>query len=129
MPDPTALQQLDSWPAILAAGAAAIAAVLVPLNGFVKTLLDYKAETRKGESLKPETAREIASSSNCNLLFDSMAIADLTTAVKGLTAAITADTASEESHHANHLSEVLTRVTQVLDRQDEREPPPRRVSR
>ncbi|KQP34312.1 hypothetical protein ASF27_01765 [Methylobacterium sp. Leaf102] len=129
MPDPTPIQQLDSWPAIIAAGAAAIAAVLVPLNGFVKTLLDYKAEANKGEALKPETAREIASSSNCHQLFDSMALADLTAAVKGLTAAIAADTASDEAHHANHLSEVLTRVTKVLDRQDEHVPPPRRGAR
>lgn len=48
------------------AGAAAVAAVLVPLNGFVKTLLDYHAEARKGEALKPGTAWEIAGSGNCN---------------------------------------------------------------
>lgn len=117
---------LESWPAILVGVSAAIAALIVPLNGFVKTLLDYRLEARKGEALKPEAAREIASSSNCSQLFDSMAIADLTAAVKGLTAAIAADTASEEAHHASHLSEVLTRVTEVLDRQDHLEPPPSR---
>lgn len=129
MPDPSPLQQLDSWPAIIAAGAAAIAAVLVPLNGFMKTLLDYRVEARKGGALKPEVAREIASGSGCGQIFDSMALSDLTVAVKGLTAAITAETASEEAHHASHLAEVLGRVTQVLERQDEREPPPRRNHR
>lgn len=58
-----------------------------------------------------------------------MAISDLISAVKGLTADIANETASEEAHYTDHLSEVLTRITQVLDRQDEREFPQRRGTR
>lgn len=127
MPDIPA--SLESWPAIIACISAATAAVHVPLTGFVKTLLDYRLEARKGGALRDDTAREIASSSNCSQLFDSMAIADLTAAVKGLTAAITADTASDEAYHASHLTEVMARLTTVLDHHDGRELPPRRGPR
>lgn len=117
MAAPEVLQQLDSWPALLGATAAAIAAVLVPLNGFVKTLLDYKAEARKAETLKPEVARDVATIAGA-AVFDSMATADLTAAIKELTAAIRADTASDEAHHASQMTSAIERFTEVMDRYD-----------
>lgn len=120
MPDPAVLQQLDSWPAILAAGAAGIAAVLVPLNGFVKTLLDYRTEARKAAALKPEVARDVAGCAS-GAVFDSMAISDLTAAIKGLTTAIMADTASEEAHHTSQMAAAVTRFTEVMDRFEQSE--------
>lgn len=128
MPGTEALQQLDSWPAIIAAGAAGLAAVLVPLNGFVKTLLDYRSETRKAEALKPETARDVAAGCG-GMVFDSMAISDLTVAIKGLTAAIVADTASEEAHHTSEMAAAVLRFTEVMDRFDHANPPPRGTRR
>ncbi|WP_336488264.1 hypothetical protein [Methylobacterium nigriterrae] len=128
MAAPEALQQLDSWPAILGAAAAAVAAVLVPLNGFVKTLLDYRTEAKKAEALKPEVARDVAQACTGAALFDSMALADLTKAVNGLTAAIVADTASEEAYHTSQMTAALARFTEVMDRFDHTngQPRPRR---
>lgn len=122
------LASLDSWPAIAIGITAAVAGALVPLKGFVKTLLDYCIEARKAEALKPETARDIATCSG-GAVFDSLAIADLTAAVKGLTAAIVADTASDQAHHASQITEVMGRLVPVLERLDEREPPPTRPGR
>lgn len=126
MADP--LASLDSWPAIAIGITAAVAGALVPLNGFIKTLLDYRLEAKKAEALKPETARDIAACSG-GAVFDSLAIADLTAAVKGLTAAIEADTASDEAHHASQIMEVMGRLVPVLERLDERDPPPARGGR
>lgn len=125
---PEALQQLDSWPAILGATAAAIAAVLVPLNGFVKTLLDYRAEARKAESLKPEVARDVAATAG-GAVYDSMAMADLTAAVKELASAIRADTASEEAHHTSQIAAAFNRFTEAMDRFEQTSGPPPRGRR
>ncbi len=115
MPDPAALQQLDSWPAVIVAVTAGLAAVLVPLTGFVKTLLDYRTESKKAEALKPEVARDVAAGCG-GMVFDSMAISDLATAIRGLTAAIVADTASEEAHHTSQMAAAVNRFTEVMDR-------------
>lgn len=124
MPDPAALQQLDSWPALIAAGAAGLAAVLVPLTGFVRTILDYRTETRKAEALKPEVARDVAGGCG-GMLFDSIAVTDLATSIKGLTAAIVAGTASEEAHHTSEMASAISRLTEVMDRFDHVNGPPR----
>lgn len=117
MAAPEALQQLDSWPAILGGIAAAVAAVLVPLNGFVKTLLDYRTEALKAEKLKPEVARDVATTAG-GAVYDSMATADLTAAIKDLAAAIRADTASDEAHHSSRLASVLDTLMTRLDHFD-----------
>ncbi|QRE75740.1 hypothetical protein [Methylobacterium aquaticum] len=127
MADPIAT--LDSWPAIAIGITAAVAGALVPINAFVKTMLDYRIEAMKAEALKPETAREIAGATGGAAVFDSIAIADLTTAIKGLTAAIVADTAADQAAHADQLTNVLSRLVPVLERFDEREPPPTRPGR
>ncbi len=126
MADPVAT--LDSWPAIAIGITAAVAGALVPINAFVKTMLDYRLEAMKAEALKPDTAREIATATG-GAVFDSMAIADLTTAIKGLTAAIVAETAADQAAHAEQVTAVLSRLVPVLERLDEREPPPHRPSR
>ncbi len=126
MADPVAT--LDSWPAIAIAITAAVAGALVPLNSFIKTMLDYRIEAKKAEAMQPQTAREIATSAG-GVVFDSMAISDLTTAIKGLTAAIVADTAADQAAHADQLASVLSRLVPVLERFDEREPQPHRPSR
>ncbi|BAU92465.1 hypothetical protein MPPM_3860 [Methylorubrum populi] len=124
VPDP--LPQLDSWPAIIIAVSAAAAALLVPLTSFLKTFFDYRIETQKAEALKPEVARDVAQVGG-TVLFDSMAVADLTSAIKDLTVAIRADTASEEAQHASQFAQVLQRLTEVLDTHDhDHGPPPRR---
>ncbi|AWN55077.1 hypothetical protein [Methylobacterium sp. 17Sr1-1] len=124
--DPVAT--LDSWPAIAIAITAAVAGALVPLNSFIKTMLDYRIEAKKAEALQPQTAREIATTAG-SAVFDSIAIADLTTAIKGLTAAIVADTAADQAAHADQVTSVLSRLVPVLERLDEREPPPSRTGR
>ncbi len=58
-----------------------MAGALVPINAFVKTMLDYRVEAMKAVSLKPETARTIAGNVG-GAVFDSLAIPDLTAAVK-----------------------------------------------
>nr|WP_204165461.1 hypothetical protein [Methylobacterium sp. 17Sr1-1] len=126
MADPVAT--LDSWPAIAIAITAAVAGALVPLNSFIKTMLDYRIEAKKAEALQPQTAREIATTAG-SAVFDSIAIADLTTAIKGLTAAIVADTAADQAAHADQVTSVLSRLVPVLERLDEREPPPSRTGR
>ncbi|GJD66978.1 hypothetical protein [Methylobacterium frigidaeris] len=126
MADPVAT--LDSWPAIAIGITAAVAGALVPLNSFIKTMLDYRIEAKKAEALQPQTAREIATTAG-SAVFDSIAIADLTTAIKGLTAAIVADTAADQAAHADQLTAILARLVPVLERFDEREPPPTRSGR
>jgi hypothetical protein len=97
---PDALPQLDTGPDIIVAVSAATAALLLLLTGFLKTFFDYRIETQKAEAMKSEVARDVAQGSGAKL-FDSMAVADLTTAIKDLTVAIRADTASEEAQHAS----------------------------
>lgn len=115
-PDPQV--SLDSWTAVIAAVLAGLAAVLVPFNGFMKTLFEYRIEAKKAEALKSEPAREIAAAAG-SAVFDSMAIADLTAAVKDLTSAIRADTASDEAHHASQMAMVIERFTGAMDKWDE----------
>ncbi|PIK74384.1 hypothetical protein [Methylobacterium frigidaeris] len=62
-------------------------------------------------------------------MYDSIAIADLTTAIKGLAAAIVADTAADQAAHADQVTAALSRLVPVLERLDEREPPPVRPGR
>lgn len=126
MAAPEALQQLDSWPAIIVAVSAAAAALLVPLTSFLKTFFDYRIETQKAEALKPEVARDVAQVAG-TALFDSMAVADLTAAIKDLTGAIRADTASGEAQQAGQLTQALQRLIDVLNHHDDTHgPPPRR---
>jgi hypothetical protein len=94
------LPQLDTWPAIIVAVSAAAAALLVPQTGFLMTFFDYRIETQKAEALKPEVERDVAQVAG-TALFDSMAVVDLTAAIKDLTVAIRADTALEEAQHAS----------------------------
>ena len=100
----------DSWPAIVVGITAALAGALVPLNGFIKTLLDYRLEAKKAEALQAETARDVASASGPTVL-DSIANADLTDAVKELALAIREDTASDTARHNDQLISVLERLT------------------
>ncbi|ACL58427.1 hypothetical protein [Methylobacterium nodulans] len=104
----------DSWPAIVVGITAALAGALVPLNGFIKTLLDYRLEAKKAEALQAETARDVASASGPAVL-DSIAIADLTDAVKELALAIREDTASDTARHNDQLISVLERLTDRLE--------------
>jgi hypothetical protein len=108
---------LDSWPAIAIAVTAAIAAALVPLNGFVKTLLDYRLEAKKAEALKPdsEVVKHIAHYSGPALL-EAVLITDLTTAVKELTAQIKALQVSEEAAHNSRLDALTAQVAEALRR-------------
>ena len=110
-------------PVIVAVSAAA-AALLVPLTGFLKTFFDYRIEAQKAEALKPAFARDVAQGAG-GVLCDSMAVADLTSAIEGLTLAIRADTASEEAEHASQFAQVLQRLTDVLNHHDDthRHPP------
>ncbi|ACL57404.1 hypothetical protein [Methylobacterium nodulans] len=108
----------DSWPAIVVGITAALAGALVPLNGFVKTLLDYRLEAKKAEALKPETARDIATTAG-PAVFDAIAVADLTDAVKELALAIREDTASDTARHNDQLISVLERLTDRLEELEE----------
>lgn len=128
MAAPEALQQLDTWPAIIVAVSAATAALLVPLTSFLKTFFDYRIEAQKAEALKPEVARDVAQVAG-GALFDSMAVTDLTAAIKDLTMAIRADTASEEAQHASQFAQVLQRLTDVLNQHDDTHGPPPRGGR
>ncbi|GEP12470.1 hypothetical protein [Methylobacterium gnaphalii] len=114
-PDP--LPHLDSWPAIIVAVSAAAAALLVPLTSFLKTFFDRRIETQKAEAMKPEVARDVAQGS-ATALFDSMTAADLTAAIKDLTAAIRTGIASEEAQHVTQFTQVIQRLTEVLDKHD-----------
>lgn len=105
---------LESWPAIAIALTAAIAGALVPLNGFIKTLLDYRLEARRAEKLQDETARQVAATTGTAVL-DSLAMQDLTDAIKDLAAAIREDTESDKARHNNQLTSVLARLTERLD--------------
>ncbi|OAS18934.1 hypothetical protein [Methylobacterium platani] len=126
MADP--LATLDSWPAIAIAATAAVAGALVPLNGFVKTLLDYRLEAKKAEALQPQTARDIATTAG-GAVFDSMAIADLTAAVKGLSAAIAAGTASDQARHAQEAEVLNVRIADALEQLAEQNQGQHRPSR
>ena len=127
MADPVAT--FDSWPAIAIGITAAVAGALVPINAFVKTMLDYRLEAMKAEALKPETAREIAGAAGGAAVFDSIAIADLTAAVKSLTAAISAGTASDQARHAQQVEEVNARIAVALEHLAERDTSPMRPGR
>lgn len=117
-PDPQV--SLDSWPAIIAAILAGTAAVLVPFNGFMKTLFEYRIEAKKAEALKSEPAREIATTAG-SAVFDSMAMSDLTAAIKDLTLAIRNDTAVDEAHHADRMAAAIERMSGAMDRWEEGE--------
>ncbi|WP_437871400.1 hypothetical protein ACSD7O_24010 [Methylorubrum extorquens] len=125
---PNALPQLDMWPAIIVAVNAATAALLVPLTGFLNTFFDYRIEAQKAEALKPEVARDVAQAA-CTALFDSMAVADLTTAIEDLTVEIRADAASDEAQHVSQFAQILQRLTDVLDAHDHDHGPPARGGR
>ncbi|ACL58927.1 hypothetical protein [Methylobacterium nodulans] len=107
----------DSWPAIVVGITAAMAGALVPLNGFIKTLLDYRLEAKKAEALQAETARDVATAGPA--VFDTIAVADLTDAVKDLAAAIRADTASDAARHDSQLISVLARLTERIEEWEE----------
>lgn len=128
MAAPEVLQQLDTWPAIIVAVSAATAALLVPLTSFLKTFFDYRIETQKAEALKPEVARDVAAAPGSGI-FDSIAMADLTTAIKDLTVAIRADTAADEAQQASQFTQAVQRLTEVLDKHDHDHGPPTRRGR
>ncbi|ACL57003.1 hypothetical protein [Methylobacterium nodulans] len=107
----------DSWPAIVVGITAAVAGALVPLNGFIKTLLDYRLEAKKAEALQAETARDVAAAGPA--VFDAIAVADLTDAVKELAAAIRADTALGAARHDSQLISVLSRLTERIEEWEE----------
>lgn len=111
-------QQLDGWPGTLIAILTAVGVLLVPLTGFMKEWWGYKKEVRAAEALQPDVAREVASAPS-TALFDSIAIADLAKAINGLTAAIVAETASEEAHHTSQVTSAIARLTESLDRWDD----------
>lgn len=112
---PAAAQQLDGWPGIVIALLGAVAVVLVPLTGFMKEWWGYRKEVRAAEAMKPDVARDISAASG-GAVFDSIALGDLTKAVNGLTAAIVAETASEEAQHTSQMTAAITRFTEVMDR-------------
>ncbi|PJI55813.1 hypothetical protein CTI14_01675 [Methylobacterium radiotolerans] len=118
---PAAAQQLDGWPAVVIALLGALGVLLVPLTGFMKEWWGYKKEVRAAKALKPEVARDVAVTPGATL-FDSIALADLTKAVNGLTAAIVAETASEEAQHTNQMTAAIARLTETLDRWDDDHP-------
>lgn len=130
-------QSLDNWPAIVIAVLAAVAALLVPLNGFFKTLFDYRIEVRKAEAFKPDTAREVtAVQPGSSTVFDSIGTADHTAALKllidavrDLTAAIREETRSDEAQHHSELAAALAKFTRRMDQFDQNEPPPARSTR
>ncbi|KOX49671.1 hypothetical protein ADL19_20200 [Streptomyces purpurogeneiscleroticus] len=93
----------------------AFAVVLVPLTEFMKEWWGYRKEVRAAEAMKPDVARDIAVTPGA-AVFDSIALADLTKAVNGLTAAIVAETASEEAQHTSQMTAAITRLTEVMDR-------------
>ncbi|WP_238193871.1 hypothetical protein, partial [Methylobacterium frigidaeris] len=84
------------------------------ISGFVKTLPDYRLEAKKAEALQPRTARDIAAGCGATV-FDSIAIGDLTAAVKALTAAIAAGTASDQARLAHEAEVVNARIADALE--------------
>lgn len=130
MPSPPDGLPLDNWPTIVVGLIAALAAFLVPFNGFMKTWFEYRLETKKAESMKKEVARDVACGAGNSAVFDTMAISDLATAVKDLASAIRADTASDEAHHVDKMTTVIGRFSDAMDRWEERETQdPRRNNR
>lgn len=122
---PAAAQQLDGWPAVVIALLGAVGMVLVPLTGFMKEWWGYRKEVRAAEALKPDVARDVAAAPGA-AVFDSIALADLAKAINGLTAAIIAETASEEAQHSNQMTAAIARLTEVMDRWDDDHPRPAR---
>lgn len=115
---------LDSWPAIIVGVMAGAAALLVPLTGFVKTLLDFKVAYRNAEALKPNVARDMAPSSGMAAMYgSSVETQDLAGAIRELAAAIIAATAAEKQMQSDEMSKTLKRLT---DKIEELEATPRR---
>jgi hypothetical protein len=115
---PAAVQQLDGWLGAVVALLGALGVLLVPLTGFMKEFWGYKREVKAAEKMKPDVARDVTVTPGATL-FDSIALADLTKAVNGLTAAIVAETASEEAQHSNQMTAAIARLTEVMDRWDD----------
>lgn len=111
---PEAIQQLEGWLGATLAIIAALGAFLVPFTGFMKEWFNYAKEVRAAEALKPAVAQQVAAASGGGV-FDSIAMADLTAAIKDLASAIRADTASDEAHHSSELASVLKRLTDRVD--------------
>ena len=112
---PAAAQQLDGWPGVVIALLGALAVVLVPLTGFMKEWWSYRKDVKAADAiLKPATAREVAAAPGA-AVFDSIAIADLTAAIKDLAASIRAETASDEAQHNHELTSVLKQLTDRVD--------------
>lgn len=114
---PAAVQQLDGWLGAALAIIAALGAFLVPFTGFMKEWWSYSKEVKAAEALKPAVAHQVAAAPGGGV-FDSIAMADLTAAIKDLTSAIRADTASDEAHHSSELASVLKRLTDRVDSWD-----------
>lgn len=112
-----AVQQLEGWPGIIIALLGAIGVFLVPFTGFMKEWFNYAKEVKAAEALKPAVAQQIAAAPGGGV-FDSIAMADLTAAIKDLASAIRADTASDEAHHTSELAAVLKRLTDRVDAYD-----------
>lgn len=123
MADPSTA--LDSWPAIIAAGVAALTALLVPLTSFVKTLLDYRVERQKAEPLKPdkEVVKEMTKASGPAML-EAVLITDLTVAVKELTAQMKALQASEEATHNTRIEALTAQLAKMLSQMEGSQGPP-----
>lgn len=102
--------------------------VLVPLTGFMKEWWGYRKELRAAGAMKPEVARDIGAASG-SALFDSIALADLAKAINGLTAAIVAETASEEAQHNSQMTSAIARLAETLDRLDDDHSRPARTRR
>ncbi|ACL55931.1 hypothetical protein [Methylobacterium nodulans] len=75
-------------------------------------------EAKKAEALQTETAKDVAAVAGTAVL-DSIAIADLTDAVKELALAIREDTASDKARHNDQLRSVLERLTDRLEELEE----------
>lgn len=114
---PAAVQQLDGWLGAVIALLGAVGVLLVPLTGFMKEFWGYKREVRAAEAMKPEVARDVAATPGA-AVFDSIALADLASAIKDLASAIRAETASDEAHHNSELASVLKRLTDRVDSWD-----------
>lgn len=120
------LAPLDTWPALLGASAAAAAAVLVPLTAFVKTVLDYKVAFRQAEATKPLADGDfVRSPATGARLADSIATADLTIAVRELTAAIVAATAADKAQHEDRIAQLVEKLGARLEAMPETRRPAR----
>jgi hypothetical protein len=115
---PAAVQQLDGWLGAILAIIAALGAFLVPFTGFMKEWWGYAKEVKAAEALKPSVAQQVAVTPGGGV-FDSIAMADLTAAIKDLAVAIRAGTASDEAQQTSELASVMRRLTEKLDGIDE----------